>query len=124
MEMHNDRSRKQSQSGALIRWDGSGLGMVFRLEHGVGGPKLLDVLTRAGVLINFSIRYWRVSKKFHAEGLGLKNDLISDRLISLGPKRLLPKEALGELALVEGQNLVVDVSSREHHHRRAKKPPD
>src|SRR3954467_12531293 len=64
---------------------------------------LLDVLTRAGVLINVSVRYWRGCKKLNPEDLGLKSSQVSDRLISLGHKRLLPREALAELALVEGR---------------------
>ena len=65
--------------------------------------QLLDVLTRSGVLIKVSIRYWRGCKQLKAEDLGLNQDQVSDRLISLGHKRLLPKEALEELALVEGR---------------------
>jgi hypothetical protein len=64
---------------------------------------LLDVLTRHGVLINASIRYWRGCKKLKPEELGLNPSDISDRLISLGHKRLLPKDALSELNLVEGR---------------------
>lgn len=64
---------------------------------------LLDVLTRAGVLINVSVRYWRGCKKLRPEDLGLKQTQVSDRLISLGHKRLLPKEALADLALIEGR---------------------
>jgi hypothetical protein len=48
------------------------------------------------VLINVSVRYWRAHKK-------LKADDVSDRLISLGHKRLLPKEAPAAFALVEGR---------------------
>jgi hypothetical protein len=65
--------------------------------------QLLDVLTRSGVLINVSVRYWRGCKKLRPEDLGLKKSQVSDRLISLGHKRLLPREALQELALVEGR---------------------
>jgi len=64
---------------------------------------LLHVLTRAGVLIHVSIHYWRGCKKLKPEDLGLDPGDISDRLISLGHKRLLPKDALAELALVEGR---------------------
>jgi len=64
---------------------------------------LLAVLTREGVLIKVSIRYWRGTKKLRPEDLGLKESDVSDRLISLGHKRLLPKDALSELALVEGR---------------------
>src|SRR5688572_30213730 len=64
---------------------------------------LLSVLTREGVLIKVSVRYWRGTKKLKPEDLGLKQDDVSDRLISLGHKRLLPKDALSDLALVEGR---------------------
>ena len=65
--------------------------------------QLLDVLTRAGVLINVSVRYWRGCKKLRPEDLGLKKSQVSNRLISLGHKRLLPKEALAGIALIEGR---------------------
>ncbi len=64
---------------------------------------LLDVLTREGVLINVSVRYWRGCKKLRPEDIGLKADAVSDRLISLGHKRILPREATAELALIEGR---------------------
>jgi hypothetical protein len=64
---------------------------------------LLDVLTREGVLINVSVRYWRGTKKLNAEDLGLNPDEVSKRLVSLGHKRLLPKESTEALALVEGR---------------------
>lgn len=64
---------------------------------------LLAVLTREGVLIKVSCRYWRGTKKLKPEDLGLKQDDVSDRLISLGHKRLLPKDALSDLSLVEGR---------------------
>lgn len=64
---------------------------------------LLSVLTREGVLIKVSVRYWRGCKKLKAEDLGLKTADVSDRLISLGHKRLLPKETLAALSIVEGR---------------------
>lgn len=64
---------------------------------------LLSVLTREGVLLKVSVRYWRGTKKLKPEDLGLKETDVSDRLISLGHKRLLPKDALAELAVVEGR---------------------
>ena len=64
---------------------------------------LLDVLTREGVLITVSVRYWRGTKKLNAEDVGLNPDTVSDRLISLGHKRLLPKEATAALALIESR---------------------
>jgi hypothetical protein len=66
--------------------------------------ELLQVLTREGVLVNVSVRYWRAHKKLKAEDIGLKPDAVSDRLISLGHKRLLPKEATAALALVEASS--------------------
>jgi hypothetical protein len=65
--------------------------------------QLLHVLTREGVLVKVSIHYWRGTKKLKPEDIGLKESQVSDRLISLGHKRLLPKEALSSLALVEGR---------------------
>lgn len=64
---------------------------------------LLPLLTREGVLLKASISYWRGHKKLQAEDLGLKRQDVSDRLISLGHKRLLPKESLAALALVESR---------------------
>ncbi len=64
---------------------------------------LLDVLTHEGVLINVSVRYWRATKKLKAEDLGLDPVSVSDRLISLGHKKLLPKESLQPFALIEGR---------------------
>jgi hypothetical protein len=64
---------------------------------------LLDALTREGVLIGVSVRYWRATRKLNAEDLGLDPDNVTERLISLGHKKLLPREALERLALVEGR---------------------
>jgi len=64
---------------------------------------LLAVLTREGVLISASVRYPRFHKKLSPADLGLSPDQVSERLVSLGHKKLLPKEALAELALVEGR---------------------
>ena len=64
---------------------------------------LLSLLTREGVLIKVGVSYWRGQKKLRAEDIGLETKQVSHRLISLGHKRLLPKEALSSLALVEGR---------------------
>ncbi|MDF1657900.1 MAG: DUF3150 domain-containing protein [Verrucomicrobiales bacterium] len=64
---------------------------------------LLDVLTREGVLINASVCYPRFHKKLRAADLGLEPDQVSERLVSLGHKKLLPREALADLALVESR---------------------
>ena len=69
----------------------------------MNGNHLLDILTREGVLINLSIRYWRAAKKLRAEDLGLNPDDVTDRLISLGHKKLLPREALAPFALIESR---------------------
>jgi hypothetical protein len=64
---------------------------------------VLDALTREGVLINVSVRYWRATRKLKPEDLGLNPDNITESLISLGHKKLLPKEALERFALIEGR---------------------
>lgn len=64
---------------------------------------LLQTLTREGVLLTVSVRYWRAHKQLKAEDLGLQPDQVSARLISLGHKRLLPKEATAALALIESR---------------------
>ena len=66
-------------------------------------PQLLPLLTREGVLVKVSVRFWRGCKKLKAEDIGLKSSDVSDRLISLGHKRLLPKESTQHLALLEGR---------------------
>jgi hypothetical protein len=65
--------------------------------------QLLDVLTREGVLIAVSVRFWRAAKKLKAEDVGLDPDDITERLISLGHKKLLPREALAAFALIESR---------------------
>ncbi|MCB1064708.1 MAG: hypothetical protein KDN20_17540 [Verrucomicrobiae bacterium] len=75
-------------------------------------PDILDVLTREGVLVNASVRYPRFHKKLNPGDLGLAPDQVCDRLMSLGHKKLLPKEALAELALVESRtHAIVDQST-------------
>ena len=64
---------------------------------------LLDVLTREGVLLKVSVSFWRGYKKLRPEDIGLEPDDVSDRLIRLGHKRLLPTEATAALALVESR---------------------
>jgi len=65
--------------------------------------QLIDVLTREGVLISVSVRYWRATKKLTAEDLGLDPGRVTERFISLGHKKLLPKEALEPFALIESR---------------------
>lgn len=63
----------------------------------------LDALTCKGVLVSVSIRYWRGRRKLEPSDLGLKTEQIDPRLISLGQKRLLPKENFEPLALIESR---------------------
>ena len=63
----------------------------------------LDALTQRGVLISVSVRYWRARKKLNPEDLGLTREQVDDRLFSLGHKRLLPKDSLKQLALIESR---------------------
>lgn len=65
--------------------------------------QLLDALTREGVLVNVSLRYWRATKKLNAEDLGLDPESVENRLISLGHKKLIPKDALKAFALIESR---------------------
>lgn len=73
---------------------------------------LLSALTREGVLISVSVRYWRATKKLKPEDIGLNPNNVSERLISLGHKRLVPKESLERFALLEGKvHALVDSST-------------
>ena len=75
----------------------------YNAKHNSNNNDLLKALTREGVLINVSIRYWRAAKRLRPEDLGLDPDRVSERLVSLGHKRLLPKEATAQLALIESR---------------------
>ena len=66
-------------------------------------PHILSALTREGVLLHVSVRYWRAHKKLNPEDVGIDPAKLSERLISLGHKRLMPKEALAPLALIESR---------------------
>ena len=65
--------------------------------------KILDALGQEGVLANVSVRYWRAAKKLVAADLGLNESQIAERLIVLGHKRLLPRDALARFALIESR---------------------
>jgi hypothetical protein len=65
--------------------------------------QLLKALCREGVLISVSVRYWRAQKKLTASDLGIDPAKVDNSLISLGHKRLLPKECLHELSLIESR---------------------
>jgi len=62
-----------------------------------------EALAREGVLVNVSVNFWRGCKKLKPEEVGLEASKISNRLVSLGHKRLLPKECFEKLALIEGR---------------------
>ncbi len=64
---------------------------------------LLDAVCRRGVLVATSVRFWRGCKKLTAEDLGLDPNKVSDRLIQLGHKRLIPREALAKFSLIESR---------------------
>ena len=64
---------------------------------------LLDAICNKGVLVSTSIRYWRGCKRLKAEDLGLDPSQVSDRLIRLGQKRLIAKDALADFALIESR---------------------
>lgn len=75
--------------------------------------QLLDVLARQGVLLNVSVRFWRAAKKLKAEDLGLDPDTVTNHLISLGHKKLIPRDgALKNFALIESRaHALVDSST-------------
>lgn len=64
---------------------------------------LLDAVCQRGVLVSTSIRYWRGCKRLKPEDLGLDPSQVSDRLIQLGHKRLIPRDALADFALIESR---------------------
>jgi hypothetical protein len=64
---------------------------------------LLEAVCRRGVLCAARVRYWRGCKKLDPEDLGLNPARVSDRLIRLGHKRLVPKDDLRPFALIEGR---------------------
>jgi hypothetical protein len=65
--------------------------------------QLLDGICRRGVLVATSVRYWRGCKKLSPEDLRLDPAHVSDRLIQLGHKRLIPRDALSAFALIESR---------------------
>lgn len=73
---------------------------------------LLDGICQRGVLVSSSVRYWRGCKRLNPEDLGLDPANVSDRLIQLGHKRLIPRDALQAFALIESRtHAVIDGSS-------------
>ena len=73
---------------------------------------LIDAVCQKGVLISTSVRFWRGCKRLKPEDLGLDPAKVSKRLIQLGQKRLIPKDALQDFALIESRtNACVEGSS-------------
>ncbi len=73
---------------------------------------LLDAICQQGILIATSVRYWRGCKRLTPEDLGLDPAHVSDRLIHLGHKRLIPRDALAGFALIESRtNALVEGAS-------------
>ena len=72
---------------------------------------LLDGICRRGVLVSTSVRYWRGCKRLNPEDLGLDPAHVSDRLIQLGHKRLIPRDALAAFALIESRTYATVESS-------------
>jgi hypothetical protein len=72
-------------------------------QNTIGNP-LLEAVCQRGVLISTSIRYWRGCKRLTAEDLGLDPNQVSDRLIQLGHKRLISRDALADFALIESRS--------------------
>ncbi|MDB6078842.1 MAG: hypothetical protein JWO82_2589, partial [Akkermansiaceae bacterium] len=73
---------------------------------------LLEAICRRGVLCATSVRYWRGCKRLKAEDLGLDPAQVSQRLIQLGHKRLVPREALAAFALIESRaHALIEASS-------------
>jgi len=74
--------------------------------------QLLDAVSQSGVLLNVSVRYWRAAKKLNAEDLGLSESNITESLISLGHKKLVPRSALKDFAIIESRaHALVDEST-------------
>jgi hypothetical protein len=64
---------------------------------------LLEAVCHRGVLVATSVRYWRGCKRLNPEDLGLDPSNVSERLIQLGHKRLIPRDALKDFALIESR---------------------
>lgn len=65
--------------------------------------QLLEGICQRGVLVSTSVKYWRGCKRLKAEDLGLNPSDVSERLIRLGQKRLIPRDALADFALIESR---------------------
>ena len=73
------------------------------MNQSMNQNSLLDAVCQRGVLVSVSIRYWRGCKRLKPEDLGLDPSQVSDRLIQLGHKRLIPRDALADFALIESR---------------------
>ncbi len=65
--------------------------------------QLLEAVCRRGVLCSVAASYWRGCKQLKAEDLGINPANVNERLIRLGHKRLVPRDALAPFALAEGR---------------------
>lgn len=65
--------------------------------------QLMQALTRAGVLMDVSVRYWRAAKKLRPEDLGLDPDVLKHHLLSLGHKKLIKVDYLHAFSLIESR---------------------
>ena len=69
----------------------------------LNNTSLLDAVCRRGVLVATSVRFWRGCKRLTPEDLGLDPAHVNERLIQLGHKHLIPREALAAFALIESR---------------------
>jgi len=65
--------------------------------------RMLDVLTRNGVLGAVCIGFWRGRKKLRAKEIGMSESDSVAALVSFGQKRLVKTEVLHPLTLIEGR---------------------
>lgn len=77
--------------------------IIMNSNNSSQNQTLLDGICRRGVLVSTSVRYWRGCKRLNAEDLGLDPAHVSERLIQLGHKRLIPRDALSAFALIESR---------------------
>jgi len=69
----------------------------------LNNTSLLDAVCRRGVLVATSVRFWRGCKRLAPEDLGLDPANVNERLIQLGHKHLIPRDALQAFALIESR---------------------
>ncbi|KPK66793.1 MAG: hypothetical protein AMS21_01165 [Gemmatimonas sp. SG8_38_2] len=64
--------------------------------------KYTNRIFAAGMLCGLHVGYWTAQKKLQPEDLGLSGEDVPKDLISLGRRRLMPKEALDDFKRLEG----------------------